>query len=261
MKTPLLLTSILLATFACNQKTEQSTHLAEAEQASTSSAAPSSSAAFEAPKAAPARQANATAYQPPSVNGKVLFIEPQANGVVSGPSKDGKVDVTVKMDVRGLTIASAGPPKLNVGHHHLIIDGRISMKRKWFPVTRHTSITAKVKPKPNWRSPRASTPSHSKLQTECIAHSARRGPPRSKSRLLPTRPKVPPKTETAFARNPTAVLGKSVEPSCRTNGDSHAHSPLPQTTLMILPRIVCSKFTDASRPFDTSRHSQRGFTE
>lgn len=83
-------------------------------------------AAADAP--APTSQpAAAEAPQPSAVTApegaKVMFVEPADGAEVTGPLKDGKVAVSVKMGVEGIAVQPAGEPKEGTGHHHIVIDG------------------------------------------------------------------------------------------------------------------------------------------
>ncbi len=64
----------------------------------------------EAPPAAP--------MTPPTVAGRVFFVEPADGAKVKSP-------VHVKFGIEGVTVAPAGTPDPNTGHHHIIIDGAV----------------------------------------------------------------------------------------------------------------------------------------
>ena len=52
----------------------------------------------------------------PTVAGRVFFVELADGAKVKSP-------VHVKFGLEGMTVAPAGTPDLNTGHHHLIVDG------------------------------------------------------------------------------------------------------------------------------------------
>lgn len=62
------------------------------------------------------------AFSPPTVQGKVFFINAKDGDVLKGPLSDGKAQVKLQFGVEGAQIAPAGELKANTGHHHLLID-------------------------------------------------------------------------------------------------------------------------------------------
>ena len=61
---------------------------------------------------------------------KVVIIEPANGAVVTSP-------VTVKFGVTGMEIAPAGSEKPNSGHHHLLIDTKLTDPKNAIPADDH----------------------------------------------------------------------------------------------------------------------------
>ncbi len=70
------------------------------------------------PVAPPPAEAPPVAAAAPTVAGRVFFVEPADGAKVKSP-------VHVKFGIEGMTVAPAGTPDLNTGHHHIIIDGAV----------------------------------------------------------------------------------------------------------------------------------------
>lgn len=67
-----------------------------------------------------ASMAQAQEFRSPSAAGaKVYFIAPKNGAAVKG-------SVLVKMGLSGMGIAPAGVEKKDTGHHHIIVDGKLS---------------------------------------------------------------------------------------------------------------------------------------
>ncbi len=56
---------------------------------------------------------------PSAAGAKVYFIAPKNGAVIKGP-------VVVKMGLSGMGVAPAGVEKKDTGHHHIIVDGKLS---------------------------------------------------------------------------------------------------------------------------------------
>lgn len=55
---------------------------------------------------------------------RVFFVEPKDGANVRGvKDADGKIAVSVKFGVDGMTVKPAGTDEPNTGHHHIVIDG------------------------------------------------------------------------------------------------------------------------------------------
>ncbi len=61
----------------------------------------------------------ATAETPSPPGAKVYFIEPKNGAEVSSP-------VVIKFGLAGMGVAPAGVEKEKTGHHHIVIDGKLS---------------------------------------------------------------------------------------------------------------------------------------
>lgn len=70
------------------------------------------------PVAPPPAEVPPAAAPAPTVAGRVFFVEPADGAKVKSP-------VHVKFGIEGMTVAPAGTPDLNTGHHHIIVDGAV----------------------------------------------------------------------------------------------------------------------------------------
>ncbi len=64
----------------------------------------------------------AAAFALPTAGGKVVFTDVKDGATLTGPLKDGKVEVSLKFGAEGIKIAPAGKLDTAEGHHHVLID-------------------------------------------------------------------------------------------------------------------------------------------